>query len=58
MITEENGESRIVSPNKIINKSREKTIIYKTYDTPNKKLEQFEESIIEQYLGPVINQIK
>lgn len=37
MITKENEENRIVSPNEIVNKTKERTIIYKMYDTANKK---------------------
>lgn len=58
MITEENREGRIVSSKEIINKTKEWTTIYKTYDTINKMLEQFEENSIEKCLGPAIQQIK
>lgn len=54
VITEENGESRIVSLNEIISKTKERTIIFNF----NKKLEQLKESNIKTCLGPVIKQIK
>lgn len=54
MIIEEN-KSMIVSPNEIINKTKERTIIHKTCDII--KEEQFKESTIEKCLRPVIKHV-
>lgn len=58
LITEENVQSVITPPMELTITTKERTIVYKTYNVEKKQLHQFEENTIENGLGQLLPQIK